>query len=66
MSCDKIAFELQWVALMYDRIYDELQMVIATQKLSCKPNYKMPIFLIVKQTLGNKLWNFPSIICLKQ
>jgi hypothetical protein len=44
---DKVAIELQ---LNYNDLHykhGELQVVIVTQKLSCKANYKTPIFHIV-------------------
>jgi hypothetical protein len=45
--CDRVATKLQWIALKYDHIYSELQMVIVTQKLSCKPIWKTSLVLIV-------------------
>jgi hypothetical protein len=42
--------EILWVANGHCNSKIELQVVIATQKLSCKANYKTPIFLIVNET----------------
>jgi hypothetical protein len=57
---NKVAIELQWIApyivscnftihatcllALIANKYDKLQKVIATQKLSCKANCKMPFF----------------------
>ncbi len=45
--CDRVATKLQWIALKYDCMYSELQMVIVIQKLSCKPIWKTPLVFIV-------------------
>jgi hypothetical protein len=49
--------------------YSELQVSFTTQKLSCKANYKTPIFFIViggKQQLHSRLeiahWNMAIIV----
>jgi len=54
--CDRVATKLQWIALKYDCMYSELQMVIATQKLSCKPIWKTPLVFIMIWGKNNVNW----------
>jgi hypothetical protein len=44
------------IAFIQCRKYNELQMVITTQKVSCKHNCKTPIFLIMHESqLGSQM-----------